>query len=299
MYLSFESKILEENQVTDYLIRVVQPRLSAVDGVQRADILGGRTFALRAWLKPDRMAALNVSPSQVRQALAANNYLSAIGQTKGTFLQLNLSATTDIESVEDFRRLVIRQDGGTLVRLGDVADVVLGAETYEQDVRMSGQRAVFMGVWVLPNANALDVIARVRAELDKIKAELPTGLTGAIAFDATKYIDNAIQRGAQDADRDHLHRHHGHLPVPGVAARGDGAGGGHPGVADRRHLPDAGAGVLAEPAHAAGHRAVGGSGGRRRHRGGRERRPPHPRGEEPDARRPCSGPASWWARSSP
>jgi multidrug efflux pump len=192
MYLSFDSKILEENQVTDYLIRVVQPRLSAVDGVQRADILGGRTFALRAWLKPDRMAALNVSPTQVRQALASNNYLSAIGQTKGTFLQLNLSATTDIESVEDFRRLVIRQDGGTLVRLGDVADVVLGAESYEQDVRMSGKRAVFMGVWVLPNANALDVIARVRAELEKIKSELPSGLSGMIAFDATKYIDNAI-----------------------------------------------------------------------------------------------------------
>jgi multidrug efflux pump len=192
MYLSFDSKILEENQVTDYLLRVVQPRLSAVDGVQKADILGGRTFALRAWLKPDRMAALNVSPTQVRQALASNNYLSAVGQTKGTFLQLNLSATTDVESVEDFRRLIIRQEGGTLVRLGDVADVVLGAETYEQDVRMSGQRAVFMGVWVLPNANALDVIARVRIELDKIKAELPTGLSGMIAFDATKYIDNAI-----------------------------------------------------------------------------------------------------------
>jgi len=98
------------------------------------------------------MAALNVSPTQVRQALAANNYLSAIGQTKGTFLQLNLSATTGIESVEDFRRLVIRQEGGTLVRLGDVADVVLGADNYEMDVRMSGARAIFMGVWVLPNA---------------------------------------------------------------------------------------------------------------------------------------------------
>jgi multidrug efflux pump len=192
MYLSFDSKILQENQVTDYLIRVVQPRLSAVDGVQRADILGGRTFALRAWLKPDRMAALNVSPTQVRQALAANNYLSAVGQTKGTFLQLNLSATTDVQSIQDFRRLVIRQQGGTLVRLSDVAEVVLGAETYDQDVRMSGKRAVFMGVWVLPNANALDVIARVRTELDKIKAELPSGLTGLIAFDATKYIDNAI-----------------------------------------------------------------------------------------------------------
>src|SRR5688572_24828319 len=192
MYLSFDSKILQENQVTDYLLRVVQPRLSAVDGVQRADILGGRTFALRAWLKPDRMAALNVSPTQVRQALAANNYLSAVGQTKGTYVQLNLSATTDVQSVEDFRRLIIRQDGATLVRLGDVAEVVLCAETYEQDVRMSGKRAVIIGVWVLPNANALNVIAQVRTELNKIKAELPTGLNGLIAFDATKYIDNAI-----------------------------------------------------------------------------------------------------------
>jgi multidrug efflux pump len=197
MYLSFDSKILQENQVTDYLIRVVQPRLSAVDGVQRADILGGRTFALRAWLKTDRMAALNVSPTQVRQALSANNYLSAVGQTKGTFTQLNLTATTDVQSVEDFRRLVIRQEGGTLVRLGDVAEVVLGADTYEQDVRMSGKRAVFMGIWVLPNANALDVIARVRAELEKIKAELPTGLSGMIAFDATKYIDTAIHEVRQ------------------------------------------------------------------------------------------------------
>jgi multidrug efflux pump len=192
MYLSFDSKILQDNQVTDYLIRVVQPRLSAVEGVQKADILGGRTFALRAWLKPDRMAALNVSPTQVRQALAANNYLSAVGQTKGTFVQLNLSATTGIESVEDFRRLVIRQEGGTLVRLGDVADVVLGADTYEMDVRMSGARAVFMGVWVLPNANALDVIKRVREELAKVQSELPTGLSATIAFDATKYIDSAI-----------------------------------------------------------------------------------------------------------
>src|SRR5450432_2136711 len=192
MYLSFDSKILQDHQVTDYLIRVVQPRLSAVEGVQKADILGGRTFALRAWLKADRMAALNVSPTQVRQALAANNYLSAIGQTKGTYVQLNVSATTGIESVEDFRRLVIRQEGGTLVRLGDVADVVLGADNYEMDVRMSGDRAVFMGVWVLPNANALDVIRRVREELAKVQSELPTGLNATIAFDATKYIDSAI-----------------------------------------------------------------------------------------------------------
>ncbi|MDP9150566.1 MAG: efflux RND transporter permease subunit [Myxococcota bacterium] len=192
MYVSFGSKLLEDNQVTDYLIRVVQPRLSALEGVQRADILGGRTFAIRAWLKPDRMAALGVSPSQVRQALGANNYLAALGQTKGSFVQVNLTASTDLTSVEEFKKLVIRSENGALVRLRDVADVVLGADTYEQDVRLSGEKAVFMGVWVLPNANSLDVIKRVRKEIDVVKAELPTGMRAQIAFDSTKYIDNAI-----------------------------------------------------------------------------------------------------------
>ncbi|HWE30634.1 MAG TPA: efflux RND transporter permease subunit [Polyangia bacterium] len=192
MYLGFGSTILADNQVTDYLIRVVQPRLSAIEGVQKADILGGRTFAIRAWLKPDRMAALNVSPAQVRAALASNNYLAAVGQTKGQLVQLNLTASTDLQSVEEFRRLVIRQEGGTLVRLEDIADVVLGADSYDQDVRMSGKHAVFMGVWVLPNANSLDVIAKVRAEIANIQRELPTGMTGAIAFDATAYIHDAV-----------------------------------------------------------------------------------------------------------
>src|SRR4051812_7396234 len=139
MYLSFGSTILEQNQVTDYLIRVVQPRLAAIEGVQRADILGGRTFAIRAWLKPQRMAALNVSPSQVRQALAANNYLSAVGQTKGALVQIDLTAATDLKSVDEFRKLVIREQNGALVRLEDVAEVVLGADTYDQDVRLTGQ----------------------------------------------------------------------------------------------------------------------------------------------------------------
>ncbi|HXX66275.1 MAG TPA: efflux RND transporter permease subunit, partial [Polyangiaceae bacterium] len=192
MYLSFGSDILEENQVTDYLIRVVQPRLSAIDGVQKADILGGRTFAIRAWLKPGRMAALGVSPAQVRAALAANNYLAAVGQTKGQLVQVNLSARTDLQSVDEFRKLVVKEQNGTLVRLQDVAEVVLGADTYDQEVRFSGQKAVFMGVWVLPNANSLDVIGRVNEEVKKIQKELPSGMRATIAFDSTKYINNAI-----------------------------------------------------------------------------------------------------------
>ena len=192
MYLSFGSSILEDNQVTDYLMRVVQPRLTAIEGVQRADILGGSAFALRAWLKPDRMAALNISPLQVRQALSANNTLSAVGETKGQYVQVNLTATTDIQTVDQFKQLVLRERDGSLVRLMDVADVVMGADSYEQDVRMSGKKEVFMGVWVLPNANSLDVIGRVRAELDILKQELPSGMRATIAFDSTRYIDNAV-----------------------------------------------------------------------------------------------------------
>jgi multidrug efflux pump len=192
MYMSFGSDILEDNQVTDYLIRVVQPRLSAIEGVQRADILGGRTFAIRAWLKPDRMAALGVSPAQVRTALASNNYLAAVGQTKGQLVQINLTASTDLQSVDDFRKLVVRESGGTLVRLEDVAEVVLGADTYDQEVRFSGKKAVFMGIWVLPNANSLDVIGRVNKELKAIQKELPTGMTASVAFDSTKYINSAV-----------------------------------------------------------------------------------------------------------
>jgi multidrug efflux pump len=193
MYLSFGSDILAENQVTDYLIRIVQPRLSAIDGIQRAEILGGQAFALRAWLKPEKMAALNVSPAQVRQALSANNALSAVGETKGQLVRVNLTATTDLQTVEDFKHLVIREHNGTLVRLSDVADVVMGADTYDQDVRMSGRKETFMGVWVLPNANSLDVIARVRQDINTIKQELPTGMRATVAFDSTNYINNAVK----------------------------------------------------------------------------------------------------------
>jgi multidrug efflux pump len=191
-YLSFTSEVLQQNQITDYLVRVVQPRLSALEGVQRADILGGRTFAMRIWLKPERMAAFNISPAQVRRALAANNFLAAVGQTKGSLVQVNLTTNTDLGSVQEFKRLVIRDQDGAIVRLEDIGDVVLGAEDYDTQVRFSGQTAVFMGIWPLPNANSIDVIDRVRAAMASIQGDLPVGLKGRIAYDATNYISNAI-----------------------------------------------------------------------------------------------------------
>ncbi len=191
-YLSFSSDILQQNEITDYLVRVVQPRLSAIQGVQRADVLGARTFAMRIWLKPDRMAALNITPAQVRQVLAANNFLAALGRSKGAFIQVNLTADTNLSTVEEFKRLAVREENGAIVRLSDIADVVLGAEDYDSEVRFSGQTAVFMGIWPLPNANSLDVIKRVRTEMESIQHDLPTGLQARIAYDATNYISNAI-----------------------------------------------------------------------------------------------------------
>jgi len=192
IYLSFYSKDLDQNQITDYLTRVVQPKLSALNGVQRADILGARTFAMRIWLKPDKLASLNLTPTEVLAALQSNNYLAAIGRTKGTMIAVNLIANTDLKTVDEFQQLVIQQRNGAIVRLGDVADINLGAESYEEDVRFSGQKATFMGVWPLPTANTLDVVRAIRDVLPEIQSRLPSGMNASVAYDSTVYIDSAI-----------------------------------------------------------------------------------------------------------
>src|SRR5450432_213381 len=175
MYIGFSSASLDQNQITDYLTRVVQPRLSSISGVQRADILGDRTFAMRIWLKPDKMAALGISASAVRDALS-----------------VNLIANTDLRTADEFRQLVVKEDKGVVVRLGEIADVVLGAQNYESDVKFNGETATFMGIWVLPTANSLDVIKQVRAAIPEIQAQLPPGMKAGIPYDSTAYIQDAI-----------------------------------------------------------------------------------------------------------
>jgi len=160
--------------------------------VQRADILGNRTFAMRIWLKADKMAALGISASQVSDALAKNNHLSALGSTKGSMVSVNLIANTDLRTADDFRQMVVKEDKGTVVRLGEIADVVLGAENYDQDVRFNGETATFMGIWVLPTANSLDVIKQVRAQIPEIKSQLPPGMKVGVPYDSTEYIQDAI-----------------------------------------------------------------------------------------------------------
>jgi multidrug efflux pump len=193
MYIGFSSEDLDQTQITDYLTRAVQPKLSAIGGVQRAEILGNRTFAMRIWLNPDRMAALRIAPSDVREALAKNNYLSALGSTKGSMVSVNLVANTDLKTPEEFRRLVVKEEDGVVVRLGEIADVTLGAENYDASVRFNGETATFMGIWVLPTANALEVVRNVRETLPEIRRQLPAGMKVGVPYDSTEYIQNALR----------------------------------------------------------------------------------------------------------
>ena len=193
MYVSFASERLDNNQITDYLTRVIQPKLVTVPGVQRADILGAGSFAMRVWLKPDRMTALQVTASDVDAALRNNNVLSALGATKGQMVSVDLTARTDLRTPEEFRELVIREQDGAIVRLGDVADVVLGSENYGASVRINGQAATFMAIYVSPDANSLDVIKEVRKAWDaEIIPQLPEGMVGTIPYDSTQAIQDAI-----------------------------------------------------------------------------------------------------------
>ncbi len=193
MYLSFYSDKLDQNQITDYLNRMVQPRLASIAGVQRADVLGGRVFAMRVWLKPDQLAARGLNPADIRTALQANNALAAVGATKGSMISVSLVANTDLRNVDQFKQLVVAKRGNAIIRLSDVADVELGAEDYNTEVRFGGKTATFMGIWVLPTESTLEVIKRVRAAMPEIQRGLPAGLEAKIAYDATKYIDDALR----------------------------------------------------------------------------------------------------------
>lgn len=198
MYVSFFSDVLDNGQITDYLTRVVQPKLSTIAGVQRAEIIGGRTFAMRIWLKPERLTALDVTAGEVHEALRRNNVLSAIGSTKGSMVSVGLTADTDLTTADEFRALVVRTEGDAIVRLGDVADVVLGAEDYNTSVSFNGKNATFMSIEVAPDANSLEVIDDVRAVWDgDIVPQLPEGLEARIPYDATAYIRNAISEVIQ------------------------------------------------------------------------------------------------------
>ncbi len=188
LYLSFNSDVMNSSQISDFLQRVVQPQLQTIEGVAQAEMLGGQIFSMRIWLDPDRMAALGVTPLDVREALADNNFTSAPGQVKGDFVQTNIDAKTSLSDPEAFGRLVVLTRGDSLVRLSEVAEIELGPENADSSSVFDGLKAVFIGVYATPTANPLTVINDVRKAFPKIQADLPPGLDAAIAYDATKFI---------------------------------------------------------------------------------------------------------------
>ncbi|MDE5447192.1 multidrug efflux protein [Bradyrhizobium sp. CSA207] len=192
MYLGFDSDVLGRNQITDYLTRAVQPKLQAVPGVQTAEILGGQNFALRAWLNPKKLAAYGLSAADVAAALTQNNFISGLGTTKGQMVEVNLTASTGLHSESEFANLIVKQAGGAIVRLKDVANVSLGADDYDTQVAFDGTPAVYIGIQVAPTANLLDVIAGVHRIFPGIQQQLPNGLHGQIVYDSTKFVRAAI-----------------------------------------------------------------------------------------------------------
>jgi len=192
MYIGFNSSVLQPNQITDYIVRGVQPKLQSIPGVQTAELLGGKNFALRAWLNPDKLAAYNLTATDVSQALAANNYIAGLGSTRGQMVQVNLTASTDLHSLDEFRDLVLKQSNNAIVRLKDVANVTLGFDDYDTTVWFDGKQAVYIGIQVAPSANLLDVIKGVRAAFPEIQAQFPAGLNGQIVYDSTAFVSSAI-----------------------------------------------------------------------------------------------------------
>ena len=192
MYIGFNSDILTSSQVTDYLIRVVQPRLQSVPGVQTAELIGGKTFALRAWLDPVKLAAYGLTASELRAALQGNDYIAGLGSTKGELVQVTLTAATSMHSLEEFRNLVVKQVNGANVKLRDVANVTLGSEDYESSVAFNGKKAVYIGILVAPNANLLDVVKGVKEAYPDILKSLPQGLNSDIVYDTTDFVNSSI-----------------------------------------------------------------------------------------------------------
>src|SRR5579883_973341 len=192
MYLGFSSNVLQPNQITDYLTRVVQPKLQAVDGVQTAEILGAKNFALRAWLDPQKLAAYGLTAADVSTALANNDYISGLGSTKGQMVQVTLNASTNLRTLQEFRDLVLKQVNGAIVRLSDVANVTLGSDDYESSVSFDGQKAVYVGIQVAPAANLLDVAKGVRAIFPDIVAQLPQGMRAEFVYDSTEFVNSSI-----------------------------------------------------------------------------------------------------------
>jgi multidrug efflux pump len=192
-YLSFSSTERDIPGITDWLARTLQPQLATLTGVQRVSMEGARPIAMRVWIDPDRLASFNLAPGDVHSALRRNNYLAAVGQTKGDLVQVNLLANTDLRSVEEFKDLIVADRDGAIVRLSDVARVELGAEEADMVAKFSDKEAVYLGVWPLVGTNEIEVAHRLRAEMERIRPTLPKDIDMQLAYDATVFMEDALK----------------------------------------------------------------------------------------------------------
>ncbi|HEX8031412.1 MAG TPA: efflux RND transporter permease subunit, partial [Vicinamibacterales bacterium] len=193
MYLGFSSDELSGSAISDYLTRAVQPILSTVDGVASAEILGGQTFAMRLWLDPLRMQGRGVSPDDVSAAIRANNFQAAAGQTKGYYIVSNVTANTDLQNVEQFKRMTVKAKDGGFVRMEDIATIELAAQSTDASAAFSGERAIFIGVQATPLGNPLNIVKGVRALFPELERNLPPSLKMKVAYDSTKFITSSIE----------------------------------------------------------------------------------------------------------
>ncbi len=192
-YVSVVSDTMSPAELTDYLSRNIQPRLSTIANVQRVGLEGARPQAMRIWLDAERLAAFGLSATDVEAALRRNNFLAAVGRTKSNQVQVDLLVNTDLRTVDEFERLIVREDGGRIVRVSDIGRVELGSEEETSNVRHNGKDAVYLSVWPLPGTNEISVAYALRAELDAIKTQLPNGTEIALAYDGTVYMENSIK----------------------------------------------------------------------------------------------------------
>ncbi len=196
-YVSVTSDGMTPSQLTDYLSRNVQPRLSTISNVQNVGLEGARPQAMRIWLDAERLSAFGLSPVDVQEALARNNFVAAVGRAKGDQVQVDLLADTDLRSVEEFAKLIVRENRDQIIRISDIGSVELGSEEETSNVRHNGKDAVYLSVWPLPGTNEISVAQALRAELDAIKPQLPKGMEIALAYDGTVYMENSLKEIAK------------------------------------------------------------------------------------------------------
>ncbi|AVU34819.1 MULTISPECIES: MexW/MexI family multidrug efflux RND transporter permease subunit [Serratia] len=191
-YVGFSSKTLSTPALSEYLTRVVEPMFTTIDGVAKVEVFGGQKMAMRLWLDSDRLAGRGLTAADVADAVRRNNYQAAPGKVKGQYVVANVRVNTDLTSVEEFRNLVVRNDGNGLVRLKDVGTVELGAAATETSALMDGEPAVFLGVFPTPTGNPLVIVDGIRHLMPAIDKMQPPGVKMALAFETARFIQASI-----------------------------------------------------------------------------------------------------------